>query len=1016
MLRLKDLVEPGTPPPTTEPAGRRDPVESDQALQALLQELNPRQREAVQAPDGPLLIFAGAGSGKTRVLTYRIAYLIRARRAYASQILAVTFTNKAAREMRARVEALLQLSAASIWMGTFHAMAVRLLRREAAAAQLDSHFQIYDEVDRLGVVRKVMADLKIDEKRYPPGAIVHAISQAKNELQGPAEFARTVSSYFQDITHRVFQRYEAYLEANGGLDFDDLILRAVRLLEEAPEVRDRYQRRFRHVLVDEYQDTNHAQYVLVQRLAAGHRNLCVVGDDDQCLASGTMVTLADGSARPIEDLCPGDFVRSCFGSGDFRPARVLRVHTTPGNGLGIAITTRSGRRIVSTPEHTHFAGHQRLFAAVDTESGAQRLLKECGLLLDQPHYRPRARNGNRRNVVITLCGDRRGSIPMHRISLVGSDREGRRGLERLGLSVRRSAGGWRYETVRKDYRELLDVVAAMRRVLDVNVILQARLGSNGAELRAANSLPFTPAASVRRGMAMFDADGGYDIVERVEWVPLDTTVHDLDIEWTHNYVAEGVVTHNSIYGWRGADVRNILSFEKDYPDARVVKLEQNYRSTQTVLDVANHIIRDNPNRAPKQLWTENPRGTRVVVAQVYDEEQEALAVAAEVQALINQGNAALADIAVLYRTNAQSRALEEVLLRRGIPYKLVGGLKFYERREVKDVLAYLRLVANPRDGMSLSRVINVPRRKIGEKTLSVVSSEAARLGCPPWEILPAAGHMAGIVPAAAQALERFHALISELIALSQRRGVVDLFDEVVQRTGYQALVRDGTPEGDERWANLLELRGLASEYGGLEPREGLQTFLEDAALVSDVDTLDERAQGVTLITLHMVKGLEFRVVFLTGMEDGLFPHQRSFELPAGLEEERRLCYVGVTRAKERLYFFHTFRRHLYGSATLNIPSRFLADIPPQLIRAAPGLPDGRTGERLPRDYEAVAPAAPLPAPEQRYQPGDRVQHRAFGRGTVLKSTLTRTDEELIIRFETAGVKILAVSVAPLTRA
>jgi DNA helicase-2/ATP-dependent DNA helicase PcrA len=995
MLPLKDLVEPGTPPPTTEPAGHRDPVEtSDQASRDLLLELNPRQREAVEAPDGPLLIFAGAGSGKTRVLTYRIAYLIRARRAYPGQILAVTFTNKAAREMRARVEALLQLSAASIWMGTFHAMAVRLLRREAAAAQLDSHFQIYDEVDRLGVVRKVMGDLKIDEKRYPPGAIVHAISQAKNELQGPAEFARTVSSYFHDITHRVFQRYEAYLEANSGLDFDDLILRAVRLLEQSPEVRDRYQRRFRHVLVDEYQDTNHAQYVLVQRLAAGHRNLCVVGDDDQCLAAGTKVTMADGSARPIEDVGPGDFVRSCFGSGDFRPARVLRVHTTPGNGLGIAITTRSGRRIVSTPEHTHFAGYR----------------------LGLTHDRPRGHKGNGRNVVLTLCGQRRGSTPMHRISLVGRDTKGRRGLERHGLKVRRSAGGWRYESVRKDYRELLDMVAGVRSVLDVNVILQARLGRNSAELRASNSLPFISAASVRRGMAMFDADGAYDIVERVEWVPLDTSVHDLDIEWTHNYVAEGVVTHNSIYGWRGADVRNILSFEKDYPDARVVKLEQNYRSTQTVLDVANHIIRDNPNRAPKQLWTENPRGNRVVVTQVYDEEQEALAVAAEVQALVNQGSAALADIAVLYRTNAQSRALEEVFLRRGIPYKLVGGLKFYERREVKDVLAYLRLIANPRDGMSLARVINVPRRKIGDKTLSVVSSEAARLGCAPWEVLSAAGQIAGIVPAAAQALERFHALISELIALSQRRGVVDLFDEVVQRTGYQALLQDGTPEGEERWANLLELRGLASEYSGLEPREGLQTFLEDAALVSDVDTLDERAQGVTLITLHMVKGLEFRVVFLTGMEDGLFPHQRSFELPAGLEEERRLCYVGVTRAKERLYFFHTFRRHLYGSATLNIPSRFLADIPPKLIRAAPGLPDGRTGERLPRDYEAVAPAAPLPAPKQHYQPGDQIKHRSFGRGTVLKSTLTRTDEELIIRFETAGVKILAVSVAPLTRA
>ncbi len=717
----------------------------------LLLGLNPRQREAVEAPDGPLLIFAGAGSGKTRVLTTRIAHLIQTRRAYPSQILAVTFTNKAAREMRARIEALLALSAAGIWMGTFHAMAVRLLRREASAAGLSPRFQIYDEVDRLGVVRKVMADLRIDERRYPPGGIVHAISQAKNELLGAAGYGRTVDSYYADMVHRVYVRYEAYLAENDGLDFDDLILRAVRLIEEAPVVREGYQRRFRHVLVDEYQDTNHAQYVLVKLLAEGHRNLCVVGDDDQ-----------------------------------------------------------------------------------------------------------------------------------------------------------------------------------------------------------------------------------------------------------------------SIYGWRGADLRNILSFEKDYPDARVVKLEQNYRSTQTILDVAYQVIHTNPNRAAKRLWTENPRGSKVVVAQLYDEQEEALAVASEAQALVNRGQAALSDIAVLYRTNAQSRAVEEVFLRRGIPYKLVGGLKFYERREVKDVLAYLRLIANARDGMSFARVVNVPRRKIGLKTLAALGSYAAGRGRNAWEALADAPQIPGIVPAAAQALTGFRTLVSELIALSEQRDVVELFDEVVRRTGYRALVQDGSPEGEERWGNLMELRGLASEYAGLPPREGLQTFLEDAALVSDVDTLDERAQGVTLITLHMVKGLEFPIVFLIGMEDGLFPHQRAFEIPGGLEEERRLCYVGITRTKQNLYLFHTFRRHLYGSATLNIPSRFLADIPAELARAAPGLPAGRTGERLPRDYDATAPGPPV-TPEQRFRPGDLIEHRSFGRGTVLKSTLTRTDEELIVRFETAGMKILAASLAPLTK-
>jgi len=718
----------------------------------LLADLNPRQREAVEAPDGPLLIFAGAGSGKTRVLTYRIAHLIRSRRAYPGQILAVTFTNKAAREMRTRVEALLQLSAASIWMGTFHAMAVRLLRREAGAAGIDAHFQIYDEVDRLGVVRKVMHDLRVDEKRWPPGSIVHAISQAKNELQGPREHARTVGSYFADLVNRVYERYDGYLAANDGLDFDDLILRAVRLLDGVPEVRERYQQRFRHVLVDEYQDTNHAQYVLIKLLAGRHRNLCVVGDDDQ-----------------------------------------------------------------------------------------------------------------------------------------------------------------------------------------------------------------------------------------------------------------------SIYGWRGADVRNILSFETDYPDARVIKLEQNYRSTQTILDVAHQVIQENPHRAAKRLWTENARGDKVMVAQFYDEQEEAQTVAAEVLALVNRGQAALADIAVLYRTNAQSRAVEEVFVRRGIPYKLVGGLKFYERREVKDVLAYLRLIANPKDGASFARVVNVPRRKIGDKTLAALEGYAALRQLALWDALEDVEAIPGIAPAAVHALVGFRSLLEELAALSQERPPGELLDEVVERSGYRTLVKDGSPEGEERWANVLELRGLASEYSGLPPQEGLQAFLEDAALNSDVDTLDERAMGVTLITLHMVKGLEFPVVFLIGMEDGLFPHQRAFDSPAALEEERRLCYVGITRAKRRLYFFHTFRRHLYGAAKLNIPSRFLADIPRALLQTAPGLPAGQVREPAQAGYRAGSLQADPAPPEQQYRPGDRIQHRAFGAGTVLKSTMTRTDEELIVRFENAGVKILAVSMSPLQR-
>jgi DNA helicase-2/ATP-dependent DNA helicase PcrA len=517
-------------------------------------------------------------------------------------------------------------------------------------------------------------------------------------------------------------------------------------------------------------------------------------------------------------------------------------------------------------------------------------------------------------------------------------------------------------------------------------------------------------------MAMFDASGGYDIVERVEWVPLDTTVYDLDIAATHNYIAQGLVTHNSIYGWRGADVRNILSFEQDYPDAKIVKLEQNYRSTQRILDAAYHVIRINPNRADKRLWTDRQGGPKVVVAQTYDEQEEALAVAQEALRLVGDGDYRLGDIAVLYRTNAQSRALEEVLLRRGVPYRLIGGPRFYERREVKDVLAYLRLIANPQDTLAFSRVINVPRRKLGEKSLFQLGYWADAHGMTPWEALTRVEEMTGLAAGAVASLGDFRDLINDIRAASQERRLVEVIDLLLLRSGYERHIQAEGADAEERWANVLELRGLASEYDGLPPGEGLQSFLEDVALMSDVDSLEEGPQGMTLITLHMVKGLEFPVVFMLGMEEGLFPHSRSLDSPEGLEEERRLAYVGMTRAKDRLYLFHAFRRHLWGSATLNLPSRFLADIPPELVDAPPGIPAGVSNQEMApaRAREAARPAAPLEV-VQRFFPGDNVEHKLWGRGRVLKSTLTRSDEELIVKFDTAGIKILAVSLASLVK-
>jgi DNA helicase-2/ATP-dependent DNA helicase PcrA len=719
----------------------------------LLAGLNPPQRTAVTADDGPLLIFAGAGSGKTRVLTHRIAWLIQQGRAEPGEILAVTFTNKAAREMRGRVESLVNLSAGAIWMGTFHAIGVRILRRDGSADGIDRHFIIYDEGDRLAVIKRVMTELRLDEKRYPPSGMVALISRAKDEVISAEDQLKAAGTHNEELAAQIRLRYDAFLKQNNALDFDDLLMRTVWLFDRHPEVLEKYQKRFKYIMVDEYQDTNRAQYLMVRHLASKRRNLAAVGDDDQ-----------------------------------------------------------------------------------------------------------------------------------------------------------------------------------------------------------------------------------------------------------------------SIYQFRGADVRNILSFEHDYPDAQIVKLEQNYRSTQMILDAAYHVIKANPNRAEKRLWTDRPGGPKVVVAQTYDEQEEAQAVAREALRLVAEGDNRLGDIAVLYRTNAQSRALEEVLLRRGVPYRLIGGLRFYERREVKDVMAYLRLIANPQDTLSFSRIINVPRRKLGEKSLAQLGYWADAHGMSAWDALRRLDEMVDLTPAAKSALAEFRDLINEVRAASQERRLVETIDLLLMRSGYERYVKDTGSDGDERWANVLELRGLASEYDGLPAGEGLQAFLEETALMSDVDTMVEGTQGLTLITLHMVKGLEFPVVFMLGMEEGLFPHSRSLDSPAGLEEERRLAYVGMTRAKDRLYLFHAFRRHLWGNANLNVPSRFLADIPRELVDGSAGIPSGMPDPTMApaRAIEAARPAAAVEL-VQRYKPGDQVEHRSWGRGAVLKSTMTRTDEEVIVKFDKVGMKILAVSLAPIVK-
>jgi DNA helicase-2/ATP-dependent DNA helicase PcrA len=723
----------------------------------ILTTLNSAQREAVETIKGPVLILAGPGSGKTRVITHRVAYLVKVCGISPHHIMAVTFTNKAATEMRERLEQLLGQAIEALTIGTFHAICARILRREGKATGLEPSFVIYDEDDQLSLVKQVLEELSLDPKQYAPQAIRSAISAAKSRLISPDEYGNRVGSYFEEMVHRVYQRYQQLLSQSQAVDFDDLLMRTVQLFGDRPKVLARYHSRYVHILVDEFQDTNIAQYELMKQLAGKYRNLCVVGDPDQ-----------------------------------------------------------------------------------------------------------------------------------------------------------------------------------------------------------------------------------------------------------------------SIYSWRFADLRNILSFEKDYPEAKVVFLEQNYRSTKTILEAASDVISPNVLRKPKRLWTENEDGTPVAIIESYSAEDEAQSVVNEIERLVSQEQASLKDCAVMYRVNAQSRAMEETFLRYGVPYRLVGGTRFYQRQEVKDIIAYLRVIHNTQDNVSLLRIMNVPSRGIGQKTVNTVQSWARAHDTSLFEALrqisdnATSGEAKQSVPARiVQTLAGFHTLVANLTAPSNKLSLSGLVDEILQYTGYRDHILD-KEDGEERWENIMELRSVASEYDELSPNKALTAFLEKVSLVSDIDELDEKGDAVTLITLHQAKGLEFPAVFIIGLEEGLLPHRRSFDDPEEMEEERRLCYVGITRAKKRLYLLRSYRRSLFGGSTANPPSRFLQDISPHLVS-----PKGSWGECFtpaanPNFVHNYRRSLPLVA-DLTLKVGDHVRHSKFGSGIVMNSSPTRDDHELTVVFEEFGVKKLLASLAPLER-
>lgn len=746
-----------------------------------LEDLNPVQQEAVEHRNGPLLILAGAGSGKTRVLTYRIAHLI-AQGIEPWNILAITFTNKAAQEMRERVESLVGSEGRGLWVATFHAACVRILRSEIEYLPgYTRSFVIYDSGDQQAVIKSCMKELNVDDKKFPPRAIGGAISDAKNKLQSPEDYSRKATDYFEQKVEKVYTLYQKKLKANNALDFDDIIMLTVRLFRENPEVLERYQDKFRYILVDEYQDTNHAQYALVNLLAKKYRNLCVVGDDDQ-----------------------------------------------------------------------------------------------------------------------------------------------------------------------------------------------------------------------------------------------------------------------SIYMFRGADVQNILDFERDYPEAKVLKLEQNYRSTQRILEAANAVVQNNTERKGKSLWTENQEGSPLVYYVADNEHDEARYIAERIQRIRDVDGHRFSDFAILYRTNSQSRVIEERFMKEGIPYRVFSGLKFYERMEIKDILAYLRILHNPSDQVSFSRVLNVPKRGLGESTLVKILDYANEQGMPVLDAILEADYIPDLQTRAKKPLLAFAQLMQELKVIADTESsVTNLVEEVLKRTGYwENLIAEKTPEAEARTENVREFLSVTAEYdekalsqesapteeveGEESLRPGLAGFLEQVALVAQIDSLDQEEEAAVLMTIHSAKGLEFPVVFLGGMEEGIFPSSRSMLDPTLLAEERRLCYVAITRAREKLYLSYAGQRMLYGRTQYNRPSEFFEEIPQHLLvdrdpidpppsriakprpQAAQGGFRDSVGRSTWGTWDAQKVGNPIEKPAgTEYHVGEKVEHASFGKGIIVSIKGEGNQAEITVVFSGQMKKLIA---------
>jgi DNA helicase-2/ATP-dependent DNA helicase PcrA len=1085
--------------------------------------LNPAQFDAVVHTGGPLLVVAGAGSGKTRVLTHRIAHLMDEGLS-PFEVLAITFTNKAAGEMKHRVGGLVGPVAEKMWVSTFHSACVRILRRDVERLGFPSRFSIYDQADAVRLVGYVIRDLNLDPKRFPPRSVHAAISAAKNDNISAVSYAEGAEQIFERKIADVYFEYQKRLLTAGAMDFDDLLQRTVELFRAHPDVLDSWRRRFGHVLVDEYQDTNPVQNDLVLMLSEEHRQVTVVGDSDQCLPPGTMVETPTGP-RAIETLAEGDEVLGTGGDAALVSRPISYVHRSrhtgrryrvtagehtiegtphhivparllldPGDhvvylmyrrdrgyrvGQTEAMRSTKGRRdiglrvrcnqehadkawilkvVSSAAEATwweswfaatyglptacfHGVGRSlamsdedlvRLYAEIDTFTPAKRLFEDLDLHDEFPHHRSQG-GANRQTLNLTMFSDRRsGEVGHHRVQWSSNRAEVAEQLRKAGHSVRvGKSDSERVETSREHYREVLDHAVHMAWDGDLEISRRAMI-DGGLHI-------FQPLSHLRPGMVVKVAtpEGLVDAtVDQVDVVDADSEVFDLEVEDIHTYVANGILVHNSIYRFRGADIRNILEFEEAFPDASVVVLEQNYRSTQSILDAANAVIAKNIGRKPKDLWTDQGPGDKIIRYHADDESDESQYVANEIARLHDHEQVRYDEIAVFYRANAQSRVLEEFLLRVGIPYKVVGGTRFYDRREIKDAIAYLRAIVNPTDEVSVKRVINVPKRGVGDSSIGKLDAWANATG-ESFDQAVVRFDEAGVSGRAATGLEKFLVLTTEIRKLDA--GPATIIEEALDRSGYlEELQAERSVEAEGRLENLSELVGMAREF------ETVDEFLEQISLVSDTDDVDEEESTVTLMTLHSAKGLEYPYVFIIGMEDGVFPHVRSLGEPTELEEERRLAYVGITRAMQKLYLTNAWSRMLHGTTQYNPPSRFLDEIPSALVEEVGGsrlrsrrdrgsfgssgttyggdrqrIGAGREHDHRERVVEQAINAASAPVPSgaetMGLRIGDDVRHAQWGEGVIIDIEGAGDKAEASVHFPSVGEKRLLLSWAPLEK-